>query len=825
MKKISILTILMLIVFALYGCQTSTTSLTTVISSDLTTDSSQTDTSIKTTTSELEELIRNNEIYQGRDISEILGITHVSGRYYFTSDDFLNEGVDAIESMGIKTIKLWFNRTPNKSYSYNSSWPTYSNDSTLGYDSNYPEYWDTKEEYAGFPMQSMVDMAKVSYFQDAFSKSRNFTTYILEASEFREVNWKNGMTDSEIASVKKEFKDLTMYLMNSQNGTGRTFLLQNWEGDNALNIQDIKTEEGQITAINGMADWLNARQDGITEGRNLVLESDPSNDVLVYGVAEMNQVNNPNDTIPQFSYKLVVDWVVPKTRMDLYSFSTWGTRLPGDEIGLLAKLDHIAEQAPDSEAFGDKNVMLGEFGAYQRTYETASHNYPQYLGDSDGAQYIANRKQLEFAFQWGVQYMLYWELYCNGFVNKLGCAKEGVCELHEDGSGQLVATEGSLKGVWLIDVEGNITPTWYYFMNQVQPQYILDEFDGKVDPFSRSTGLVYAKDYSFTSLDSTFLVNNSENIESLTYRLSNTIREFSLKVFYTEDALDNVKVKISKDGVNYETIETQFIDSGIEQYGVKSGHILLDDVIPEGYTFLQIDVLPNRMSSLKIGGVMVSSTSVEFMSTDVWNYNLDDTLETLQIEETSYLSGYGKIAFQYDFLNNLYVKAYYPSSKQFNLDEMLQANGVIRSGELESLTLEAVQTESHLDGYDAYLISMVNIPKDIKDVEIEILDYDDNELLIDWMTFENIYVRPLEIIEISQDDVNEVLEYAINWYKPITVDKKYGIGKDIPNFSTSKNILFLLTDGYIQVTEVKSDNLITFNLVTGQHKKVIKFTD
>jgi hypothetical protein len=139
---------------------------------------------------------------------------------------------------------------------------------------------------------------------------------------------------------------------------------------------------------------------------------------------------------------------------------------------------------------------------------------------------MANRKQVEYAFQWGVQYMLYLELYCNGFINDLGCAKSGTCVPHEDGSGQLVATEGALKGVWLIDVSGNLTPTWYYFKNQIQPQYILDEMDGKVDPYSRSTGLVYSTDYSFSSLDSTFLVNNSDKIESLTYRLSNTIREF-----------------------------------------------------------------------------------------------------------------------------------------------------------------------------------------------------------------------------------------------------------------------------------------------------------
>jgi hypothetical protein len=263
----------------------------------------------------------------------------------------------------------------------------------------------------------------------------------------------------------------------------------------------------------------------------------------------------------------------------------------------------------------------------------------------------------------------------------------------------------------------------------------------------------------------------------------------------------------------------------LEQFGVKSGHILLDDILKEGYTYLQIDVLPNNGSSIKIGGVMVSSTSLEFNANDLWNYVLSDTLDTTTINEATFLSGYGKMEFQYDYLNNLYIKAYFPSANEFSLEDSLQANVTIRSGEISSLVPEAVQMESDLAGYDAYLITMNSIPKNVKTVEIEIFNQGDNGLIIDSMTFENSYVRPLEIREISQDDVHELIEFAINWYKPVTVDKKFGIGSEIPNYSMTKEIQFLLTDGYIEIEKIMTESLVTINLVTGQTQKALKFTD
>ncbi len=51
-----------------------------------------------------------------KDIRDIVGSTHVAGRYNFTDKDFLNEGADALLELGSRVIKLWFTQNPKSDY-------------------------------------------------------------------------------------------------------------------------------------------------------------------------------------------------------------------------------------------------------------------------------------------------------------------------------------------------------------------------------------------------------------------------------------------------------------------------------------------------------------------------------------------------------------------------------------------------------------------------------------------------------------------------------------------------------------------------------------
>ena len=54
-------------------------------------------------------------------LPDILGVTHVAGKYYFGTEDFLNEGADRLLALGTRVIKVWFTNLPS-SYPWNSTW-------------------------------------------------------------------------------------------------------------------------------------------------------------------------------------------------------------------------------------------------------------------------------------------------------------------------------------------------------------------------------------------------------------------------------------------------------------------------------------------------------------------------------------------------------------------------------------------------------------------------------------------------------------------------------------------------------------------------------
>ncbi|MBI4978598.1 MAG: hypothetical protein HZC28_14050 [Spirochaetes bacterium] len=349
----------------------------------------------------------------GRDLRDVLGVTHVGGKYALTKKDFLTEGADQIEALGTRVIKLWFNRAGG--YPFNMQWPE--------------------------NMKSAADLAKSPPYASVF-KRPSFKHYILETFVYDEPKWQDGFTAEEAAIVSKQMYDLTAYLLTEYRNTGKTFVLQNWEGDNAITLKK-KTPDEQKTAIQGMIDWQNCRQDAVAKARRDV----GMQGVKVVHALEMNWVPSAHEA---FSVPLVVDEVVPKTRCDLYSMSSWGTKHVGTEQELAEKLEYIARRAPASELYGEKNVMVGEYGVPEYIFKESKNNYPAYVGDSDGAQMVSVKRQIESALAWGAVYIAYWEIYCNEL-------RDGV--KLEPGS---MAKNDDVRGFWLIRPDGSFTQTWDY---------------------------------------------------------------------------------------------------------------------------------------------------------------------------------------------------------------------------------------------------------------------------------------------------------------------------------------------------------------------------
>lgn len=346
-------------------------------------------------------------------LADRLGCTHVSGTYSFTDKDFLNEGADRIAELGMRTIKIYLN-DPRGRYPFNSQWPR--------------------------QFKSLVEMAEHPYYRAVFDKP--FRTYVLTTfsltSKDAMLRWRDGYTQEEYAEDARQFEQITTHFLRTYKGTGKTFVLQNWEGDWALrgNFDRKPEADPSEESARNMVRWLDARQEGVERARRNVRDTD----VKVYHACEVNLV-----TAAMEGRRTVTNDVLPHARCDLASYSAYDTiGLAADDPAkgreaIRAALDHIASKMPDRPPFGDKNVYIGEFGWPQVVSEQDPHATPE-------KSLNVTRATVETALDWGCPYIVYWQLYDN-----------------ESRAGKQRPTNEEVRGFYLIRPDGTEAPAWDYF--------------------------------------------------------------------------------------------------------------------------------------------------------------------------------------------------------------------------------------------------------------------------------------------------------------------------------------------------------------------------
>lgn len=337
-----------------------------------------------------------------KELRDIIGVTHVSGKYYLTGKDFLNEGADQILALGSRVIKVWLHK-PQQSYPFNSQWPE---------------------------TDSPIEIAQSPYFKDLFNKP--MTTYILMCfSTGADAGyWRKGLTKDRKLLEQQQFYDLAKYLLTTYKGTGKTFVLQHWEGDWLIRGSYNGKVDPTPEAIHAMIEWLNARQNGVNQAR----QEAGSTGVRVYHAAEVNRVvDSMREGKPN-----VVNKVLPHTRLDLVSYSAWDSVTAHYENPQVFReaLDFIAANMPDSPDFGDRNVYVGEFGMPENKFSPAQIQ-------------TAIPNAVKTALDWGCPYILYWQLYCN--------------ELADRQQQPPIRQNEAVRGFWLIRPDGSKTWTWEYF--------------------------------------------------------------------------------------------------------------------------------------------------------------------------------------------------------------------------------------------------------------------------------------------------------------------------------------------------------------------------
>ncbi len=333
-----------------------------------------------------------------QDIRQRVGVTHVAGKYHLTDRDFLSEGAEAIERLGAKVIKLWLSR-PERDYPFNSQWS---------------------------PTKSLVEIVQTPYYRALFA--RPFTTIVMVAyAPGRDDHyWRKGMNDDQKRVEEQAFYDLAKHLLTAYRKTGKTFVLQHWEGDWAIRGSYDANAELDPVAVQGMADWLTARQAGVERARREV----KPDGVRVFHASEVNLVVQAmRDNKPG-----VTDRVLPKVKLDLVSYSAWDGQ--GDAETLRKALDFIAAHMREGGAFGKRSVYVGEYG------------YPENDGGLEKVRQIVTTA-LDTALEWGCPYVIYWQVYCN------------------EARRQPVTKNDDVRGFWLIKPDGTKAWTWDYLSRRL----------------------------------------------------------------------------------------------------------------------------------------------------------------------------------------------------------------------------------------------------------------------------------------------------------------------------------------------------------------------
>ena len=337
----------------------------------------------------------------------IIGVTHAGAKYHHSDRDVLNEGAMQLEALKMRTIKLWMPR-PHQMYRFNHNWP---DDSEL---------------------DSLTQVARTPAWREVLD--RPFDTYYLEAFSLPRdsISFKDGLTPAERRIITDQFDELTRHLLTTYRGTGKTFVLQNWEGDWALRPAMDPSIDPTPQRIEAMIDWLNARQAGVDRARATVGEDG----VRVLHAAETNLVlQQMRDDRPG-----VVRDVLPNTRIDLVSYSAYDTR--GHPHAFRAALEYMAMHLPptDRTDLGPR-VVVGEFGVpeTQMGLDAVKRMLPE---------------QVEIATAYGCEHLLYWALYCN----------------EPRGDPPIPVTRNDqVNGFWLIKPDGSRAWAWHYFKTLLDP--------------------------------------------------------------------------------------------------------------------------------------------------------------------------------------------------------------------------------------------------------------------------------------------------------------------------------------------------------------------
>ena len=319
-----------------------------------------------------------------KDYNYVLGTQAIGGKYQFTKGSGLIEQAEQVRGLGSDLLKLSFAQ---------GAAPNYGTDAAARKATTTLEYLQASPE-----MQQALDM--------------DFKYYQAWVHSFTGAKWRDGVNMTEARQYYDEMYALTAWLLERYSGTGKVFMLGNWEGDWLLLGGQKRELDPPQTAVDGMIAWMKIRQLAVDNARAAV----PHKDVAVYHYIEVNLVKKAMQGRASIAHS-----VLPEVNPDLVSYSAYEAikaspkpDLESIRQPLTQTLAYLEGQLPPKPGLPfARRVFIGEYGYH------ADKSKPLTVKQ----QYMKSRFVMQVALALDLPFALIWQMYNNEYAEN-GTSKE-----------------------------------------------------------------------------------------------------------------------------------------------------------------------------------------------------------------------------------------------------------------------------------------------------------------------------------------------------------------------------------------------------------------
>ena len=275
-------------------------------------------------------------------------------------------------------------------------------------------------------VSTLEDLAKSKPFQTLFSMP--FTTFAIDVTPLGDGDFFQNLNTSH---TYKEMYDLIAYLYKTYAGSGKNFILKNWEGDSQFVLEDGNpTHPSHQDQIKAMQRWLNARHQALVDARNAFSRA---SGVSVTDAIEFKSV----DCARLGQSPCVLTEVIPKVASDMLSYSAYETiNLGAANHNLTQRIDNDLAYIRNAPGVNGRPLMIGEYGFPDSVSSVG-------WGNRDGLTHTATQAFIDanipYAFNWQIR-------------SSNGNGDEGM---------GLIAPDGSKTPTWTAlrqDLQGSVQP-------------------------------------------------------------------------------------------------------------------------------------------------------------------------------------------------------------------------------------------------------------------------------------------------------------------------------------------------------------------------------